>query len=76
MIRRYHPYRDGISRCCREHRLALVHAGFESGRRTWTVDEYIVHEGLLNPTRWRQAIIGFLTVLCVIAALGGFDTHV
>ena len=66
-MRDYHRYREG--QCCGEHRLSLTHAGFESGRRTWTTNEYIVHEGLLNPRRWRQALVGFGTVFLVIVAI-------
>ena len=80
MTPRYHRQRPY---CCTESRLALVHQGFPNDAdrrmaRPWTtVDEYIVSEGLLNPRRWRQALVGFGTVFLVIVGLigaaGGFD---
>ena len=71
----YHRHRPG---CCGEHRLANVHQGFEPGRRrAWTTDEYILHEGVLSPRRWTQALVGFGTVALVIIGLigaaGGYD---
>ena len=67
----YHRQRPG---CCGESRLARVHQGFphDADRRVsreWTVDQYIVSEGLLNPRRWRQALVGFGTVFLVIIAI-------